>query len=103
MEIVRGVLSTLLYETSLKYNVNYLFGTTIDDFTETDEGVVVTLKSRSSSSSGGTQRKTFDVIIAVEGLYSRTRAKAFNEDITKLIHSLNIFSAAFSLPTRPTL
>jgi len=92
------VLSNLLYETS-KSNVNYLFGTTIDDFTETDEGVTVTLKTRSS---GERLQKTFDVIIAAEGLYSRTRAKAFNEDITKPICSLNIFSAAFSLPANET-
>lgn len=98
VEIVRGVLSTLLYETS-KSNVNYLFGTTIDDFTETDEGVIVTLKNRSS---GETQQKTFDVIIAAEGLYSRTRAKAFNEDISMPIHSLNLFSAAFSVPANET-
>ena len=98
VEIVRGVLSNLLYETS-KPNVNYLFGTTIDDFTETDEGVTVTLKTRSS---GEKLQKTFDVIIAAEGLYSRTRAKAFNEDIIKPICSLNIFSASFSLPANET-
>lgn len=94
VEIVRGELAMLFYEIS-KLEVKYLFGTMIDDFTETDEGVIVTFKNRSGSEP---LQQKFDVIIAAEGLYSRTRAKAFNEDISKPICSLNLFSASFSLP-----
>ncbi|KAF9530430.1 hypothetical protein CPB83DRAFT_850905 [Crepidotus variabilis] len=94
VEIVRGELAMLFYEIS-KSNVKYIFGTTIQDFTETDEGVNVTLKKQSG---GKLQQERFDMIIAAEGLYSRTRAKAFNEDISKPIHSLNFFAASFSLP-----
>ncbi|KAF9523148.1 hypothetical protein CPB83DRAFT_863388 [Crepidotus variabilis] len=94
VEIVRGELAMLFYEIS-KSNVKYIFGTTIHDFTETDDGVNVTLKSHSHDE---LQQEKFDIIIAAEGLYSRTRAKAFQEDIGKPIHSLNAFSTSFSLP-----
>ena len=92
VEIVRGELSMLLYEIS-KSQVKYRFGTTIQEFTETENGVNVTLKGPN-----GQSHETFDVIIAAEGLYSRTRARAFNEDITKPIHSFHLFSASFSVP-----
>jgi len=94
VEIVRGELAMLFYEIS-KLEVKYLFGTMIDDFSETDEGVIVTFKSHRGSEP---PQQRFDVIIAAEGLYSRTRAKAFNQDIGKPICSLNLFSASFSLP-----
>ena len=94
VEIVRGELSMLFYEIS-KLEVKYLFGTTIDEFTETDMGIDVTFKI---SSGGEPQRQRFDVVIAAEGLYSRTRAKAFHENISKPVSSLNLFSASFSLP-----
>jgi 2-polyprenyl-6-methoxyphenol hydroxylase-like FAD-dependent oxidoreductase len=41
----------------------------------------------------------FDVIIVAEGLYSSTRAKAFQENIAAPVRSMNLFSASFSLPS----
>ena len=94
VEIVRGELSNLFYEIS-RDNVTYLFDTTIDQISETDGGVRVTWKGQI----GGQQEPTtFDVIIVAEGLYSRTRAKAFQEDIGSPVRSLDFFSASFSLP-----
>ncbi|KAF9523832.1 hypothetical protein CPB83DRAFT_862174 [Crepidotus variabilis] len=98
VEIVRGELAMLFYEIS-QANVRYLFGTTINEFTETEEGVDVSLKDHSDSS---LKQERFDIIIAAEGLYSRTRAKAFNEDISKPIHTLNAFTTSFSLSADPS-
>ncbi|PPR06818.1 hypothetical protein CVT26_003845 [Gymnopilus dilepis] len=93
VEIVRGEMAMVVHEASDPC-IRYLFGMTIDTFGEVENGIDVVLKDRN----GESLRQTFDVIIVSEGLYSRTRAKAFNEDITKPITPFNLFSASFSLP-----
>jgi 2-polyprenyl-6-methoxyphenol hydroxylase-like FAD-dependent oxidoreductase len=98
VEIVRGELAKLFYQIS-KSNVEYIFGTTISDFVDGDNGVNVTLKTLANGEHG---QRIFDVIIAAEGLYSSTRAKAFKEDISAPIRSMDLFSASFSLPADAT-
>ncbi|KAH9463543.1 hypothetical protein Pst134EA_015633 [Puccinia striiformis f. sp. tritici] len=88
-EIVRGELATIFYEASGD-KIEYIFGDSIDSIEETGHSVKVTLQKDSS------RHMEFDILIVAEGLTSRTRAKAFNEDIRAPIRSLDLWAASFS-------
>ncbi|KAA1095622.1 hypothetical protein PGTUg99_011337 [Puccinia graminis f. sp. tritici] len=88
-EIVRGELATIFYEASGD-KIEYIFGDSIDSIEETGHSVKVTLQKDSS------RHMEYDILIVAEGLTSRTRAKAFNEDVRTPIRSLNIWAASFS-------
>jgi len=90
-EIVRGELATILFEAS-KGKIEYIFGDSIESIKEAAHSVKLTLQKDS------TRHMEYDILIVAEGLSSRTRAKAFNEDVRAPIHSLNYWSASFSYP-----
>ncbi|WAQ87477.1 hypothetical protein PtA15_8A381 [Puccinia triticina] len=88
-EIVRGELATVFYEAS-GGKIDYIFGDSIESIEETGHSVKVTLQKDS------TRSMEYDILIIAEGLTSRTRAKAFNEDVRAPIRSLNLWVASFS-------
>ncbi|KNZ62217.1 hypothetical protein VP01_129g7 [Puccinia sorghi] len=90
-EIVRGELATIFFEAS-KGKIEYIFGDSIESIEETPNSVKLTLQK------DRTRHMEYDILIVAEGLSSRTRANAFNEDVRAPIHSLNIWSASFSYP-----
>ncbi|PMD37643.1 FAD/NAD(P)-binding domain-containing protein [Hyaloscypha variabilis F] len=88
-EIVRGELANVFYEAS-KYKAEYIFGDSIASIQETETGVQVVFSSKTR------QTREYDLIVVAEGLASRTRALAFDEDLRAPIHPLHMWVASFS-------
>ena len=88
IEIVRGELANVFYGAS-RDQVEYIFGDSIESIDESEQGASVRLAS-------GTTLPPFDMVIVAEGLSSRTRAKAFSEDIRAPIRPLYQWAASFS-------
>jgi 2-polyprenyl-6-methoxyphenol hydroxylase-like FAD-dependent oxidoreductase len=93
IEIVRGELARILYELT-KEEVEYVFDESITAIRQDHEGVEVDFKN------GRTE--IYDLLVIADGLSSRTRAMAFNQDIREPIVSLNEYIAGFSLPADKT-
>jgi 2-polyprenyl-6-methoxyphenol hydroxylase-like FAD-dependent oxidoreductase len=89
IEIVRGKLAAILYE-EIKDMVIWRFDDSITSIEQDRDGVDVTFKQ------GGNGR--YDILIIADGLSSRTRAMAFNQDVRDPIKSLHQYVAGFSLP-----
>ena len=89
IEIVRGQLANLLYEHS-KDKAHYIFGDSINSFEERAEDILITFASGKSDK--------YDILIAAEGLHSRTRVTAFQQDIRAPLRPLHQWVAYFSLP-----
>jgi 2-polyprenyl-6-methoxyphenol hydroxylase-like FAD-dependent oxidoreductase len=89
IEIVRGKLAAILYE-EIKDTVTWRFDDSITSIEQDKDGVDVTFKR------GGNGR--YDILIIADGLASRTRAMAFNQDVRDPIKSLHQYVAGFSLP-----
>jgi 2-polyprenyl-6-methoxyphenol hydroxylase-like FAD-dependent oxidoreductase len=86
-EIVRGELATVFYESS-KDKAEYIFGDTIASIQETEKCVEVKFKDHSA--------REYDIVIITEGLLSRTRAMAFDEDVRTSVHPLHMYVVSFS-------
>jgi 2-polyprenyl-6-methoxyphenol hydroxylase-like FAD-dependent oxidoreductase len=88
IEIMRGDLSRILYETTSD-RVEYLFGDRITDLAQRDDGVDVVFAS-------GTAR-TFDLVVGADGLHSGVRALAFGQETDHVRH-LGAYTAYFTVP-----
>jgi 2-polyprenyl-6-methoxyphenol hydroxylase-like FAD-dependent oxidoreductase len=71
MEILRGDLVNILYEHT-KQNVTYRFSTQISQLEQDDEQVTVTFSDG--------QQKAYDLVIAADGIRSKTRRLMFNDE-----------------------
>ncbi|GAB3219664.1 FAD-dependent monooxygenase [Spirosoma arcticum] len=71
MEILRGDLVNILYEHT-KQNVTYRFNTQISQLEQDDEQVTVTFSDG--------QREAYDLVIAADGIRSKTRKLMFNDE-----------------------
>lgn len=81
-EILRGDLHRLLFDAT--QGVEYLWGDSIADLTQTDDSVEITFAS-------GTKR-TFDLVVGADGLHSVTRAKVFGDGFVRdLGYRVSIF------------
>lgn len=89
IEIVRGKLAGILYE-ECRDMVEWRFDDSISSIEQDHEGVDIEFNK------GGKGR--YDILIIADGLASRTRAMAFNQDVRDPIKSLNQYVAGFSLP-----
>lgn len=102
-EIMRGDMVEVLYAASLKLNaelkgqmgpgegLTYEFDKTVTELTQTDDGVSV------SFSDG--QKKRFDLVIAADGLRSRTRRLAFGRDTSDAaFRSIGVHAAYYDVP-----
>jgi 2-polyprenyl-6-methoxyphenol hydroxylase-like FAD-dependent oxidoreductase len=83
-EILRGDLHRLLFDAT--QDVEYLWGDSIADLTQTPDHVEVTFAS------GAT--RTFDLVIGADGLHSVTRTKAFGpqDHVRDLGYRVSVFS-----------
>ncbi|KAE9364308.1 hypothetical protein N431DRAFT_431189 [Stipitochalara longipes BDJ] len=88
-EIVRGELANVFYEAS-KDKAEYIFGDSIASIQETETGAQVAFASKAR------QTREYDLVIVAEGLASRTRAMAFDQEIRAPIHPLHMWVASFS-------
>ena len=70
-EILRGDLAETLYEVT-KHEVEYLFGDSVQEIAQHDDGVDVTFAS------GGTRR--FDLVVGADGLHSIVRQLVFGDE-----------------------
>ncbi len=71
LEILRGDLVTILYEHT-KQNVTYRFDTQISQLEQNDEQVTVTFSDG--------QQEAYDLVIAADGIRSKTRKLMFNDE-----------------------
>lgn len=90
-EIVRSELASTFYDAA-KDKVEYIFGDSIESLQDTEDLIEVTLQKDKS------RVMKYDILVVAEGLTSRTRAKAFDEDVRAPIRSLNLWAASFSYP-----
>lgn len=93
LEIMRPDLAAVLYEAT-KSKVEYIFNEIIKTLTQNDHGATATFAS-------STPERTFDLVVAADGLRSSTRALAFPADNTQLV-TFNQFAAYFSIPWAPS-
>jgi 2-polyprenyl-6-methoxyphenol hydroxylase-like FAD-dependent oxidoreductase len=94
IEIVRGELASILYEHT-KEDVQYLFGDSIIAIEQDASSVSVTFAKDG-------RMEQYDLLIIADGLNSRTRALAFDQDVRAPIKVLNEWFAGFSFPKGPT-
>ncbi|MCX5199805.1 FAD-dependent monooxygenase [Streptomyces sp. NBC_00249] len=88
IEIPRGELSRVLYESSLP-TTEYVFGDSVTALSQTPAGVDVTFR-RSPS-------RRFDLVIGADGLHSNVRRLAFGPEERHVTH-LGYYAATWSLP-----
>ena len=89
VEILRGELARILFDVT-KDDVDYIFGELIEGLEETDEEVRV-------SFANGTPTTAFDLVVAADGMGSKTRGIAFGNGSSHL-RSLCSYVSYFSIP-----
>jgi 2-polyprenyl-6-methoxyphenol hydroxylase-like FAD-dependent oxidoreductase len=98
-EIMRGDLVRILLGLTEKLpNVQHLYGTTIDSFTQDDEADP-TGKVHVNFSDG--RKEDFDLVVAADGTGSKTRKMMLGPDAPDPRHSLGGNIGFFSIPSRP--
>ncbi|KAK4924187.1 hypothetical protein LTR49_008708 [Elasticomyces elasticus] len=88
VEILRGDMAKVLYDAT-KNETEYIFGNTITAIDEHASHVTVTFSEL--------PQRDFDLVIAADGLFSKTREIAFGKSATE-IRSLNQCTALMSIP-----
>ncbi|KAK3654546.1 hypothetical protein LTR56_003192 [Elasticomyces elasticus] len=88
VEILRGDMAKVLYDAT-KNETEYIFGNTITAIDEHASHVTVTFSELS--------QRDFDLVIAADGLFSKTREIAFGKSVTEL-RSLNQCTALMTIP-----
>ncbi|KAI9149034.1 Monooxygenase CTB7 [Paramyrothecium foliicola] len=98
IEIMRPILGELIAKaTTALDNVEILFGYTVSGIQKTDTRVRVTLTDTTAHED---RTEEYDVVVACDGLRSKTRALIFPEVQTSL-KSLEVFVAFFDVPAEP--
>jgi len=97
IEIMRGDLGNVLYETSKDLpGVKYVFGDSISALSDDAQGVTVDFENDTPS-------ERFDVVVAADGWASRTRKMAFGpDDSRKAVNDLGQWAAWFTIPHEPS-
>ena len=88
IEILRGEMAKILFDVT-KDDVSYIFDDMIESLEETDQELRVNFAN-------GTPSSTFDLVVAADGLGSRTRGMAFGKDSSQM-KSLNSYITYFSV------
>jgi 2-polyprenyl-6-methoxyphenol hydroxylase-like FAD-dependent oxidoreductase len=88
LEVRRGDLATILYAT-VRDDVEFLFGDSIDTLDQSGQGVDVTFHSG--------QRRTFDLIVGADGMHSHTRESLFGPE-DRFHRYLGYCFAIFTMP-----
>jgi len=88
-EIFRGALAKIFINPVLE-RVKLIFDETVDHYEERDDGVVVTFtKSK--------EVKTYDLLVAADGLYSKIRGKMLNCKPAEQLHDEGVHIAYFTI------
>jgi 2-polyprenyl-6-methoxyphenol hydroxylase-like FAD-dependent oxidoreductase len=87
IEIMRGDLVRILHEAT-RDDVEYLFGDSIADLAQGDDGVKVTFERA--------QPRRFDVVVGADGLHSGVRRLAFGPE-SRFVRHLGAYVAVFSV------
>jgi 2-polyprenyl-6-methoxyphenol hydroxylase-like FAD-dependent oxidoreductase len=87
LEIMRGDLVRILHEAT-RDDVEYVFGDTITDLAQGDDGVKVTFERA--------QPRRFDLVVGADGLHSGVRRLAFGPE-SRFVRHLGAYVAVFSL------
>lgn len=93
IEIMRSDLAQLLYDRT-RDKVDYVFNEQIAELRQTEQSVMVKFANSNDE-------KEFDVVIAADGLRSKTRRLAFPSSNTNIV-SLNQYAGYFSIPWAET-
>ena len=93
VEILRGELAGILMDVT-QNDVSYIFDDMIESLEETDKGITV-------SFANGTPTEAFDLVVAADGLGSKTRSIAFGNGSTQ-VKSLYSYHSYFSIPRNDT-
>jgi 2-polyprenyl-6-methoxyphenol hydroxylase-like FAD-dependent oxidoreductase len=92
IEIMRGDMADIFYNAT-KDQTEYIFNDRVASLTESKENITVHFKT--------SPPRTFDLVIAADGLSSRTREVAFGKSKEACIKSLNQWIALFLIPHSP--
>ena len=93
LEVMRRDLSRVFYEHT-KDTVEYVFGDTISELTETSDGVLVDLTLNGS--------REFDLVVGADGLHSVVRRLAMGDE-AQFVKHLNYYIAGWDMPNEPGL
>lgn len=93
IEILRGDMADVFYQAT-KSQTEYIFSNRITALTETPEGTKVDFNNSAP--------RTFDLVVAADGLSGSTRGIAFGKTKEAAIKPLNQWVALFMVPHAPT-
>jgi len=93
LEIMRGDLARILHDAT-NAGTEYIFGDSIAELIELDDGVEVRFESG--------MRRSFDLVIGADGLHSNVRALAFGPE-EQFVHDLGLYASIFTVPNRLNL
>lgn len=92
IEIMRGDMADIFYQAT-KNQTEYIFNDRITSLSETKDGITVGFKNNAD--------RTFDLVVAADGLSSRTREVAFGKSREEVTKSLNQWGALYLIPHSP--
>jgi 2-polyprenyl-6-methoxyphenol hydroxylase-like FAD-dependent oxidoreductase len=87
IEILRGDLCEILLDATAE-NIEYVYGDSITDLTQDDQGVLVTFARA--------PERRFDLVVGADGVHSRTRSIAFGPESSYVQH-LGGYGAFFTV------
>jgi len=93
LEIMRGDLARILYDAT-KAGAEYIFGDSIAELTDLDDGVEVRFESG--------RVRSFDLVIGADGLHSNVRRLAFGPE-EQFVRDLGLYASIFTVPNRLNL
>lgn len=83
--------------------VEFLFGTTLSRVEQDGDGVTVCFTTTTTETRRSPGPRRFDLVVGADGLQSTTRKLVWGEEHDgQRLHSLNFYSAFFSMPRGPT-
>lgn len=92
IEIMRGDMADVLYQAS-KDQTEYIFDDRITSLSESSDGLTASFKNSPD--------RTFDLVVAADGLSSRTREVAFGSSKESVVKNLGQWGALFTIPHEP--
>ncbi|KAL0259037.1 hypothetical protein SLS55_006542 [Diplodia seriata] len=100
VEILRGELARVFLEATQgdAGGVEYIWGNSIAGITEVDDGVVVRF-AKELGEEGGPQERKFDLVVAADGMNSKTRRLAFDD--ADALKNLGQYMAYFTIAPAP--
>ena len=93
IEIMRGDMADVFYQAT-KEQTEFIFGDRVASLSESSAGVTVSFKNSAD--------RTFDLVVAADGLSSRTREVAFGSSKDAVVKNLSQWVALFLIPHSPS-